>query len=81
MYEYDLLIIKSHYPLGFPDMDVDMMSVYLLDVKKQRSDIHVYIVWNSSPTHRFLIHRQIEGLTLIQLFSYSSELNPSERFF
>ena len=72
---------KSHHLLGFPDMDGDTVNVFLLDLKKQHPDKHVFVVWDNAPTHRPVMHRQIEGLTLIALPSYSPELNPAERFF
>jgi transposase len=71
----------SHHLIGFPDMNSDIVNRFLVDLKKQHPDKHVYVVWDNAPTHRPLIHRQIEGLTLIQLPSYSPELNPAERFF
>jgi transposase len=72
---------KSHHLLGFPDMNGDTVNVFLLDLKKQHPDKQVYVVWDNAPTHRPVIHRKIPGLTLIQLPSYSPELNPAERFF
>lgn len=72
---------KSHHLLGFPDMDGDTVNVFLLDLKKQHPDKHVYVVWDNAPTHRPVMHKQIGGLTLISLPSYSPELNPTERFF
>jgi transposase len=72
---------KSHHLLGFPDMNGDTVNAFLLDLKKKHLDKHVYVVWDNAPTHRPLIHRQIEGLTVIQLPPYSPELNPAERFF
>jgi transposase len=72
---------KNFHLLGFPDMDGDTVYVFLTELKKEHPDKHVYVVWDNAPTHRPAIHRTIEGLTLIQLPSYSPELNPAERFF
>ena len=72
---------KSHHLLGFPDMDSDTVYEFLNSLKNEHPDKHVYVVWDNAPTHRPQILRQIKGLTLIQLPSYSPELNPAERFF
>lgn len=39
------------------------------------------VVWDNAPCHRPLIHREIPGLIVLFLPSYSPELNPTERFF
>ena len=49
---------KSHHLLGFPDMDGDTVNVFLLDLKKQHPDKHVFVVWDNAPTHRPVMHRQ-----------------------
>ena len=72
---------KSFHLLGFPDMNSDTVNVFLVALKKEHPDKHVYVVWDRAPTHRPIIHRQIEGLTVISLPAYSPELNPAERFF
>lgn len=72
---------ESFHLIGFPDMNTDTINRFLLEIKKEYSNKHVFIVWDNAPTHRPIIHKIIEGLTLIQLPSYSPELNPAERFF
>jgi transposase len=72
---------KSHHLLGFPDMDSDTVYEFLTSLKKEHPDKEVYVVWDNAPTHRPQGLKQIKGLTLIQLPSYSPELNPAERFF
>jgi len=72
---------KSFHLIGFPDMDSDTVLVFLKELKKEHPDEHVYVVWDNAPTHRPQLMKQIPGLTVIFLPSYSPELNPAERFF
>lgn len=72
---------KNFHLIGFPDMDSDTVLEFLKALKKEHTDRHVYVVWDNAPTHRPQVLKQIPGLTVIFLPSYSPELNPAERFF
>ena len=72
---------EDFHLIGFDAMDTDSEFVFLTELKKQHPNIPVYVVFDNAPSHRSEKIRNIEGLELINLPSYSPELNPSERFF
>ena len=72
---------KSFHLLGFPDMNSDIVHVFLTQLKAQHPNQHVFVVWDNAPTHKPVTLTEIQGLTVIFLPSYSPELNPTERFF
>ena len=50
-------------------------------LKARHPEHHVVVVWDRGPCHRSQILREIPGLTVVPLPSYSPQLNPPERFF
>ena len=72
---------KSFHLLGFPDMNSDIAYVFLTQLKEKHPNQHVFVVWDNAPTHRPVALKEIPGLSIIFLPSYSPELNPTERFF
>lgn len=71
----------ENFHLMLPAMDSDTTLVFLKKLKEQHPRERVVVVWDNAPCHRRKDMREIDGLTLIQLPSYSPELNPVERFF
>ena len=74
-------ITGNDFHLLLPAMNGDITKVFLLELKKQHPDKEVVLVWDNAPCHRRKDLHEIEGLTLINLPSYSPELNPAERYF
>jgi transposase len=72
---------ESFHLLGIDDMDSEATKVFLTELKKKHPYTHVVVVWDNAPCHRPKAFREIPGLTVISLPSYSPELNPTERFF
>lgn len=69
------------FHLLLPDMTSDIMKIFLEELKKQHPDQEVVVVLDNAPCHRRKDIKSIKGLTLINLPSYSPELNPTERYF
>jgi transposase len=67
------------YSLG--EMDGITMKVYLEAMKKSYGKKHLLIIWDNAPCHRLKVFREMEGITIVHLPSYSPQLNPAERFF
>ena len=72
---------ESFHLMCFDEMDTTSQFLFLTELKKQHSDTEVVVVWDNAPCHRPKLLRNIPGLTLINLPSYSPQLNPTERFF
>ncbi len=62
-------------------MTADITHLFLTELKKQHPQQPVVVVWDNAPCHRRKDMREIDGLTVVPLPSYSPELNPAERFF
>lgn len=62
-------------------MTSDITKIFLLELKKKHPNEEVVLVWDNAPCHRRKDLQNIKGLTLINLPSYSPELNPAERYF
>lgn len=75
------LIGKSFHLMGIDEMDTEAEVVFLRELKKQHPNENVVLVWDNAPCHRSKRLREIPGLAIIQLPSYSPKLNPTERFF
>jgi len=69
------------FHLMLPDMDSEVTLIFLQELKKQNPNESVVVVWDNASCHCNRCMREIGGLTLISLPSYSPELNPAERFF
>lgn len=69
------------FHLLLPDMTSDIMKIFLEELKKQHPDQEVVVVLDNAPCHKRKDIKNINGLTLINLPSYSPELNPTERYF
>lgn len=74
-------ITGDNFHLILPSMTSQTMLIYLQELKKQHPDEHVVVVIDNAPCHRKKCLYEIEGLTLVNLPSYSPELNPAERYF
>ena len=74
-------VTGEDFHLLLPAMTSDIMKIFLLELKKQHSDKEVVIILDNAPCHRRKDLHNIEGLTLVNLPSYSPELNPAERYF
>lgn len=72
---------ESFHLLGIDEMDTEAEFVFLTELKKRHPDQSVVVVLDNAPCHRSKRLKEIPGLTLIYLPSYSPELNPPERFF
>jgi transposase len=72
---------ESFHLMGFDDMNGDCELLFLTELKKQHPNQHVIVVWDNAPCHRRKAFKTMEGLSVINLPSYSPELNPPERFF
>lgn len=72
---------ESFHLMGIDDMDGAAMTVFLTELKKQHPGEHVVVIWDRAPCHRLKSFREIPGLSVVFLPSYSPELNPAERFF
>ena len=46
---------KSFHLLGFPDMNSDIVHVFLTQLKAQHPNQHVFVVWDNAPTHKPVI--------------------------
>lgn len=71
----------SFHLMGIDEMDTDAEYIFLTELKKKHPNEHVVVVLDNAPCHRSGVLRNIQGMTLIPLPSYSPELNPTERFF
>lgn len=69
------------FHLILPAMTADITHLFLTELKKQHPQQEVVVVWDNAPCHRRKDMREIDGLTIVPLPSYSPELNPAERFF
>lgn len=74
-------ITGEDFHLLLPAMTSDIIKIFLLKLKKQHPNKEVVIIWDNAPCHRRKDLYNIKGLTLINLPSYSPELNPAERYF
>lgn len=72
---------ESFHLMGIAGMDSDAMHVFLIELKKQHPNEHVFVVVDNAPCHRPKWVWDIPGLTAIVLPPYSPQLNPPERFF
>lgn len=72
---------ESFHLLGIDEMDTEAEFVFLTELKKKYPNEHVIVVWDNAPCHRSKRLKEILGITIIRLPSYSPELNPAERFF
>jgi transposase len=50
-------------------------------LKETVANKHLLVVLDNAPFHKLKILREMNGVTLIFLPSYSPQLNPTERFF
>lgn len=69
------------FHLFLPEMTSDVMKIFLEELKKQHPNQEVVVVLDNAPCHRRKDIKNIKGLTMINLPSYSPELNPTERYF
>jgi len=69
------------FHLILPAMTADITHLFLRKLKEQHPKEEVVIVWDNAPCHRRKDMKEIDGLTVVPLPSYSPELNPTERFF
>ena len=74
-------ITGESFHLILPAMTADITHLFLTELKKQHPQQPVVVVWDNAPCHRRKDMREIDGLTVVPLPSYSPELNPAERFF
>jgi len=74
-------VTGKDFHLLLPAMTSDITKIFLLELKKQHPNKEVVMVWDNAPCHRRKDLQSIKGLTLINLPSYSPELNPAERYF
>ena len=74
-------ITGEDFHLLLPAMTSDITKLFLEKLKKQHPNKEVVVVWDNAPCHRRKDLYNIKGLTLINLPSYSPELNPAERYF
>jgi transposase len=72
---------ESFHLTSIEGFDSSAAHVFLVELKKQRPDTLVVLVWDNAPCHRPMVHREIDGLIVLFLPPYSPELNPAERFF
>lgn len=72
---------KSFHLTGIDGFDSEAAHTFLLELKKQRPNETVVLVWDNAPCHRPKVHREIPGLIVLFLPPYSPELNPAERLF
>jgi transposase len=72
---------ESFHLLGFSDMNTITEFTFLTELKKQHPNQQVVLVVDNAPCHRAKIIKEIPGLRIVYLPSYSPELNPVERFF
>ena len=72
---------EDFHLMGIDEMDSAAEYVFLTELKKKHPDTQVVVVVDNAPCHRVKLLKNIPGLTLIFLPSYSPELNPTERFF
>ena len=77
----DPLSGKSFHLTGNEGFDSEAAHTFLLELKKEYPDTLVIVVWDNAPCHRPKVHREIPGMIVLFLPSYSPQLNPSERFF
>ena len=77
----DPLSGKSFHLTGIEGFDSEAAHTFLLELKKEYPDTLVIVVWDNAPCHRPKVHREIPGMIVLFLPSYSPQLNPSERFF
>lgn len=74
-------VTGDNFHLLLPAMTADITHLFLTELKKQHPNQHVVVVWDNAPCHRRKDMREIKGLTVVRLPSYSPELNPVERYF
>lgn len=72
---------NSFHLMGIDEMDTDAEFVFLTELKKKHPNEHVVVVLDNAPCHRSTVLKEIQGMAIIYLPSYSPELNPAERFF
>lgn len=70
----------SHHLMGFDDTSTEQTNLFIQSLQESYPDDHLVIVWDNAPFHKPKT-LQRRHLTLINLPSYSPQLNPVERFF
>lgn len=72
---------KSFHLIGFEDSNSANTKTFLEKLKETVPNKHLLVVLDNAPFHKLKILREIHGVSLVFLPSYSPQLNPTERFF
>jgi hypothetical protein len=76
----DPIFGDTFHMMDFNDAATNQTDIFLKSLQERFPDDHLVVVWDRAPFHRPKSLKR-KHMTLINLPSYSPQLNPVERFF